>query len=440
MKRVIILLVLLSVGQVSFMPTVDAETKMLKSKFLSLYQGQVKVLKIGEVERVAVGNGKLLSTSITKKGQLIILAEKKGETIIHIWGKDGWERDLIIQISESNPLTAASEIKSLLRDVSGVSVRSVGGRTVIDGDVGPADAAKLKVIAKYYPNIIMLARETTASFHDKMIHMKLQITDFSSSALEEVGINWQTNIPGPAWGAVATPSAAYPAVDDLATSVPAGLLGKTFGFFGIATAMTSRINLLVSNGDALILASPTLTARSGGEAEFLAGGEVPLITSNVNGQTITFKEYGIKLKIKPVADDLGNITARVETELSAPDPSVALNGTPGFITRKAQADLSMKNGETVVISGLLSSELGKDTTKVKYLSSIPLIGSLFKNTKTRDKKTELVIFVTPTIFDANSKENANAIAQREKLIKRFVKASDLGEWMKEGSANSDLLE
>ncbi len=440
MKRVILLLVLITVGQVSFVSSTLAKTKsILKSQYLKLYRGEVKVLKIGEVDRVAVGNGKILSTSITKKGQLIILAEKTGETIIHIWGKGGWERDLKVKISPSNPQTAASEIKALLKDSPGLSVRTVGGRTVIDGDVGPADTAKLKVIEKYYPNIIMLARQTAANFHDKMIHMKVQITEFSSNALEEVGISWQTNINGPAWGVVATPSATYPA-DPNGIIDTSAVLGKQFGFFGIATAMTSRINLMVSNGDALILAAPTLTARSGGEAEFLSGGEIPLPSTSQNGTSVEFKEYGIKLKIKPVADNEGNITARIETELSAPDPSTAVQGIPGFLSRKAQADLSMKNRETIVISGLLNSELGKDATSVKYLSSIPLLGALFRNTKTRDKKTELVIFVTPTIFDANSKINKESIAQHDKLIKRFTEAAELRDWMKEGSANSDLLE
>jgi len=197
---------------------------------------------------------------------------------------------------------------------------------------------------------------------------------------------------------------------------------------------------MVSNGDALILAAPTLTARSGGEAEFLSGGEIPLPSTSQNGTSVEFKEYGIKLKIKPVADNEGNITARIETELSAPDPSTAVQGIPGFLSRKAQADLSMKNRETIVISGLLNSELGKDATSVKYLSSIPLLGALFRNTKTRDKKTELVIFVTPTIFDANSKINKESVAQHDKLIKRFTEAAELRDWMKEGSANSDLLE
>jgi len=438
MKRVILLLVFISLGQ--FISPAFAKGKsILKNQYLKLYMGEVKVLKIGEVERVAVGNGKILSTSITKKGQLIILAEKTGETIIHIWGKNNWERDLKVKISPSNPQTAAAEIKSLLRDSPGLSVRTVGGRTVIDGDVGPADADKIKVIEKYYPNIIMLARKTAANFHDKMIHMKVQITEFSSNALEEVGINWTTNINGPAWGIVATPSTTYPA-DPSGTIDTSALLGKRFGFFGIATAMTSRINLMVSNGDALILAAPTLTARSGGEAEFLSGGEIPLETSSQNGTNIEFKEYGIKLKIKPIADNDNNITARIETELSAPDPSTAVKGVPGFLTRKASADLSMRNKETIVISGLLNSEVSKDVSTVKYLSSIPLIGALFRNTKTRDRKTELVIFVTPTIFDADSKINKESVAKHDELIKRFTDAVELRDWMKEGSANSDLLE
>ncbi len=440
MKRVILFLLISGIGLTGFSAGVSAKNRgIIKNQYLKLYRGEVKVLKIGEVDRVAVGNGKILSTSITKRGQLIILAEKTGETIIHIWGKKGWERDLKIKISPSNPKTAVSEIRSLLKNSPGLSVRSVGGRTVIEGDIGPAEAKKLKVIEKYYPNTIIMARTTAASFHDKMIHMKVQITEFSSNALEEVGINWQSNINGPAWGVVATPSATYPA-DPNGIIDTSKVLGKTFGFFGIATAMTSRINLMVSNGDALILASPTLTARSGGEAEFLSGGEIPLETSSQNGTNIEFKEYGIKLKIKPVADNDNNITARIETELSAPDPSTAVKGTPGFLTRKASADLSMRNKETIVISGLLNSELSKDVSKVKYLSSIPLLGALFRNTKTRDKKTELVIFVTPTIFDADSKINKESVAQHDKLIKRFSDAVELRDWMRKGSANSDLLE
>lgn len=448
MKRLILIFCVLILTQISMSGTAIAKKKfILKNQFLKLYKGEVKVIRIGAIERVAVGNGKILSTSITKKGQLIILAEKAGETIVHIWGKDGWERELKIKISESNPRSEESEIKSLLRDAPGLSVRTVGGRIVIDGAVGPDDAAKIKVIKKHYPNILLMARETAASFHDKMIHMKVQITEFSSNALEEIGINWSTSITGPYAGMLAAPNSEYINPVDGVFVAPAKdtpnvnplVDVKAFGFFGILTSMSSRINFMQNNGDALILASPTLIARSGGEAEFLAGGQIPLPSTSQNGTTVEFKDYGISLKIKPVADDEGNITARVETELSAPDLSTAVNGIPGFLSRKAQADLSMKNGETMVISGLMNSSLSKDTSGIKYLRSIPLLGALFRNKKTIDKKTELVIFVTPKVINANSRINKEGVEQHKVLIKKFREAVELEDWMDEDSRNADLL-
>lgn len=435
MKRISLLILITCLSQVGW------AANILKTQYLSLYRGEVRVLNIGDVDRVAVGNGKLLSTSITKKGQLIILAENQGETIIHVWGKTGWERELKVKIAETNPASEAREIRKLLEDSPNLTVKQVGGRTVIDGQAGPRDQEKLKAISKYYPNLINLTQSSSIS-REKMVHMQVQITEFSSSALEELGINWQTNINGPTMGGVWAPRSTGPAEVTIAgetLNVPAGV--SSFGYFGIITSMTSRINLMEGNGDALILASPTLTARSGGEATFLAGGEIPLPSTNANGgSNVEFKEYGIKLEIKPTADDTGNITAHVLTELSAPDKATGVGDIPGFLSRRAETDLSLRDGETIVISGLMNSNLSKDVNRVKYLSSIPLLGALFRNTNTTDKKTELVIFVTPTIFDANSAINKESVAQHKDMIKRFRDAVDLKDWMKDGSANSDLLE
>lgn len=448
MKRLTLFSCVLVMIQLFFSSAVYAKKKViLKNMYLRLYQGEVRVLKIGNVERVAVGNGKLLSTSITKTGQLIILAEKKGETLIHVWGKAGWERDVKIQVSELNPRSAIREIKSLLRNTQGLSIRLVGGRVVIEGDVGPDIVAKVVEIKKYYPNILVLINEKTASFHDKMIHMKVQITEFSSNALEEVGINWNASFPGPYVGAVAAPNSAYISpisgefVPPEAATPPVNPLAgtKAFGFFGIMTALNSRINLMQSSGDALILASPTLIARSGGQAEFLAGGEIPLPSTSVSGTTVEFKSYGIGFNIKPFADKDKNITARVDVELSAPDLSITVNGIPGFLTRKSSADLSMKDGETMVIAGLMNSDLSKNKSEVKYLASIPILGALFRNKSLRDKKTELVIFVTAKVIDAQSNVNKEGIKQRKMLIKRFSEAVELEDWIDEDSPNVEVL-
>jgi len=418
-----------------------------RSQTLNLYIGSVKVMKIPNIERVAVGNSKLLSTSLTSKGQLIILPEKYGETTIHIWGKPGWERKLRVKISKNNPTSAVSEIQSLLQNSLNLNVRTVGGRPVIDGLASLTDKPRLDIIKKIYPDAIIMAR-TSNVMREKMIHMKVQITEFSSSALEELGIDWQTAINGPALGFAGNRKEnplfrVNGSSDDApgySSSLPNQFNGSTFGFFGIATEITSRINFLVANGDALTLASPNLTARSGGEAEFLSGGEIPIVNEFANGSSVEYKEYGIKLKINPSADNNGNITARVETEISAIDPATTVDDIPGFLSRKTSADLSMRDGETIVISKLINSNLSKDTSGLKYLSSIPILGSLFRNKNLRDRKTELVIFVTPSVITADSKINKESLAAHDYLIKRFKEATDYKDWADKDSPNGDLLD
>ena len=87
----------------------------------------------------------------------------------------------------------------------------------------------------------------------------------------------------------------------------------------------------------------------------------------------------------------------------------------------------------------MNSSVSKDTSGIKYLRSIPLLGMLFRNKKTIDKKTELVIFVTPKVINANSRTNKEGVAQHKILIKKFREAVELEDWMDDESRNADLL-
>ena len=147
-----------------------------------------------------------------------------------------------------------------------------------------------------------------------------------------------------------------------------------------------------------MLAEPNLTTRSGETASFLAGGEFPIQSvSGLGAVDVEFKEYGIKLDIEPVVDENQNIVSRVMAEVSSIDPSVSIGSIPGLLTRKTESVINVKNNETIVISGLVSSEMSKSVSKFPFLGEIPILGELFKSRDFRDKKSELVIFVTPTI-------------------------------------------
>ncbi len=396
------------------------------SDVLNFYKGDVRVLKVKPVERVAVGNGKLLSTSITTSGQLIILAEGVGDTAIHLWHRDGTEKDIKVFINNSNSGRTSTEVAELLNDIEGVNIRTVGGRTVLEGELDERQKPIIEAITKVYPDIVDLTVVPQVS-KDRMIYMNVQLTEFNKRDLENLGVAWDTTVRGPTAAFASESNRGQQTSVLQGTGVPTALSGGTatnairsFGYFGIAAEITSRLNFLVTDGDAIILAEPRLSARSGGEAEFLAGGEVPIPTTNTTGQSnVEFKEFGIILNIKPVADSEGNIIAKVETEISTVDNALAVNGIPGFRTRKTSADISLRDGETLVISGLVNSELSKTVSKVKWLGDIPILGPLFRSTNFEQNKSELVIFVTPNIVDANSQQNADEIARRDTMLSNF---------------------
>jgi pilus assembly protein CpaC len=117
---------------------------------------------------------------------------------------------------------------------------------------------------------------------------------------------------------------------------------------------------------------------------------------------VTFKDYGIKLIIEPVADDKNNVTAVLKTEVSNVDNSVAVGGNPGFLTRKTDSEFNVQSGQTIVLSGLVNTDLQKDISKLAGLGDLPILGALFRSTNFRSGRTDLVIFVTPTVIDPSS--------------------------------------
>lgn len=328
---------------------------------IDMFVGELKVLEDIDVDRVAIGNGKLIKVQSLPDAQLLIIAENPGSTSLRLWHKDGTTSDFNIRISETDP----------------------------------------------EPRVKL----------ESMIHMHVKIVEFRKAALGKLGIDWTKDINGPSFavaGDALTSTLFRGTVDNpIFDNLPRAV--KPFEtYFGIATEITSRIHYLAASGDAMTLAEPRLSCRNGGVATFLAGGEVPYPVIGVNGQTnVEFKEYGIKLNISPVADPSGIIAARLLTEVSQIDPAVNVLGAPGFLTRKTETEMNVRAGETIVISGLLNAESSDDVDKVAGLGDIPILGALFRSKAYRNNLTELVVFVTPEIMEVDSPLNKKQIERAQ---------------------------
>jgi len=203
-------------------------------------------------------------------------------------------------------------------------------------------------------------------------------------------------------------------------SVGSGALGLLlpstgFGAFGVVSKLfglriSSALDALETKGLVSTLAEPTLVALSGETASFLAGGEFPIPVSqgsnnnsNLNSSNITveYKPFGVSLSFTPtvLADGVINLVVAPEVSSIDPSASVIINGLriPGLRTRRAKTTVELRDGETFAMAGLLSKDFQDTIRQVPFLSSIPIIGSLFRSTGFQKGETELVILVTPRL-------------------------------------------
>jgi pilus assembly protein CpaC len=164
----------------------------------------------------------------------------------------------------------------------------------------------------------------------------------------------------------------------------------------------AMMNGLMANGTAKILSEPVLTVVSGHAASFLSGGEfaVPTIVGveGVGAQQTTFHGYGTSLVVTPVVLDRDLIRMTIAPEFSQLNAGTTVNGIPGVDTRRAQTTVQLREGQTIVLAGLISHHTTTETSRTRFLSDLPVVGpKYFSGKRSRQDETELLILVTPEI-------------------------------------------
>lgn len=171
-----------------------------------------------------------------------------------------------------------------------------------------------------------------------------------------------------------------------------GVDGYPYEFYYAA-----KIDALISDGKANILARPNITTIQGKEAVINIGSEVPVPTVSTTNSTTTtsikYREAGIILKCTPRVNEDGIITVKVHTEVSSP---MYVEDMKAYRFQKRSADtiVRLKDGQTMVIGGLIGSDEAKQMSKIPFLGDIPILGNLFKHIQKSKSDTEVMIFLT----------------------------------------------
>ena len=172
--------------------------------------------------------------------------------------------------------------------------------------------------------------------------------------------------------------------------------GVPFEFYYSAT-----IQALVTQGKAKMLARPNITTVQGREALINIGGEVPVptqsVTNNTTTTTYTYRQAGIILRCTPRIHEDGRITATVHTEVSSPLYVEDIKAYR-FQNRSADTTVSLHDGETMVIGGLIGSDESRTLSKIPFLGDLPILGSFFRSVRQSRSESEIMIFLTAHVI------------------------------------------
>lgn len=417
MKRYICLLAALAVLAIG-----SATEAAPQPIWLELNQAYLYQAGSSKITRVTVANPAIADVVVLDKVKLNIIGKALGSTSLSVWSANGMRQDFVISVCNTDTATAQFIKQSMGLD--GVQVAKVGDKLVLQGTVeNQYELNNALGMAKVYAdedNIVNLIQMKNPT----MVNLSALVIDISGKDASDLGFKYGV--------------ASDVSTSDGHTSITFGIAGDFYGGKDFYDAthhpfqnVDFMIQALASQNKIKVLSRPNITTMSGEEAEILIGGELPIPTSKDGEISVEWKPYGIKLKIKPQVDQESKITSKVEAEVSGIDASVSIPTSagkiPGLISRKASTMLSVPDGQTMAIGGLMNSDESKVITKVPILGDIPIIGEFFKHTSTSKDKRELMILITPTIVTNNDpvKGSSKMLEEVENSKRQWQEMEDI---------------
>ncbi|NKF21419.1 type II and III secretion system protein family protein [Solimonas sp. C16B3] len=381
------------------------------SPVLIVDKGKHKLLRSrSEVSRVAVGDPKTADVTVVNRHDLLLDGKAIGITSLIVWVKGSNDpRQYTVRVQmPADPLETRTEDPQL-KDAQIEQGRGVEGKL---------------------PNLLAHRRATQAAEMPKdgtisdrsnvelgtQVLTDVKIAEVSRQTMQRYGFNFILNNSG-----ASQTSGGLLGPGQVSTStVSSGSLTSTLSdAFGIVVSdassnITALLSMLEGQGLSHTLAEPSLLATSGQTATYLAGGEYPIPVSqggSSNGSiTIQYKEFGVRLSLTPTVLSQNLISLKVAPEVSDLDYTAGIEvggvAVPALKVRRTDTTIELGDGETFVISGLVSTNLTDSVSKFPWLGDIPVLGAFFKSTTLDRTDKELIMVVTPHLVRPMAKGTA----------------------------------
>ncbi|MGI9106797.1 MAG: type II and III secretion system protein family protein [Pyrinomonadaceae bacterium] len=363
-----------------------------ESLAINVLVGQSRIINFDrKIGRFSVSNPEVAEAVLVAPDQVLVNGKAFGQVNFIAWEKESGRFIVFDVFVRANLSLIDSQIRALFPK-DDIRLSQANGSVVLSGSVGqPLTATQAEQVVKAagFQTVNML---TSPVKNMAQVQLSVRVAEVSRTKLRELGSSWASSNGG----------TSFASTNSLAS------LFETANLFisntGIGSA--AQIRALQTSGAIRSLAEPNVIAMSGQQASFLAGGEFPIPVIQSDGQkvniTVVFKEYGVRLNFKPTIIDEDHIQLELEPEVSTIDfqNGVKFQGylIPALKTRRAKTGIELRDGQSFALAGLLDNSESNTLSKVPGLSSIPILGALFKSKSFEKKETELVFFCTTNII------------------------------------------
>ena len=435
---------------------------------LQITLGKADILKLpGNVSDVLVADPDIVDVQAVQSDKLYIVGLNIGDTNIIVLDAEG-EILKRIDIHVTFDLQALQSLLESLFPDENVKVGAINSQVLLTGTVSnPETASKIANIAGHYVSelqdtddkeVDQLISNLMEVRGEQQVMLQVKIVEAKRSVLKELGLETAVNDPNELATSTLfgnTPSASSinngnafnmaggPGLtlseDAIGT---AGLIlnseSSPFGTIGLFLEALEQENLVN------VLAEPNLTAVSGQQAGFLAGGEFPVPTGRdqFGNITIEFREFGVSLNFRPIVLSDKRINLQMNTEVSSLDNTNAVVladlTVPGLDIRRAETTVELPSGGSLMIAGLLQSEATEGMRGLPGIANTPVLGDLIKSNSFRRDETELVVIVTGYLVESFAdKEVAEKEERKENASMANIFAANIRKIF--GSRDEDLF-
>jgi pilus assembly protein CpaC len=390
-----------------------AASGQMNARFLPLGIGKSIVIDLPrDIKDVLVADPKIANAVVRSAQRAYIIGAAVGQTNIVFFDSAGQQiaaYDIAVT-RDLNGLRAA--LKQTLPNAD-IQIEGLGDGVMLSGSTStPIEAQQAADLAgrlaggseKVVNNIAVRGRD--------QVMLKVTVAEVQRSIIKQMGIDLSANLN---YGtSVVNFNNANPFT---ANNAPLVSTNATTASFGSTPSVTATIRAMESAGVIRTLAEPNLTAISGESATFISGGEFPIptgvtcqtSTTGVIGQcvqTVSFKKFGISLNFTPIVLNEGRISLRVMTEVSEVSSENALQGgtggttIPSIKTRRVETTLEIPSGGSMAMAGLIQDQTKQAINGLPGLSTLPVLGTLFRSRDYVNNQTELMVLVTPYVVRA----------------------------------------